>query len=478
MTTAYHCFRIRSDHLPKVSRTMSSALSSSAKKSQSKAEAWQQVFGIQTDPFVNNFRSFYPGGQRQENLNALRHLAHYSNRILLVTGNKDSGKTFLLDRLCACEKEALKLARIKPKLLQSRTNLLRNMAEMIDLSVNSKTTNADLIDKIRMSCEKRFASGFKTLFIIDDAQDLSNDSLELLVSFFRPETQPVCGLLLLSQVQIIGQIRKICARSNAQPFHQIQLKTFTQGETVAYVEHYLASAGWDKSVALSPQICARLHLLGQGLPGRINRIAPSVLLSESMPPCLISRRHLLLFSGVLAAVLSLTFIVIGYQYLLDDGDSKAEAMGKQTTGKQKVTLKTPGSEDFKLTNEQRLPPQVLALNKQLNEEQEKLTAESVSQPQSSHLRTQDWIDAQAEGSWTIQILGVRDEKIALSFLKESPFTGDYFYVKSSYKSEDWYVVLQGVYPSKEASKTGLRKLPAKLRSSGAWPRSLAGLQSR
>jgi len=263
------------------------------------------------DPFNIKEKPFFAGGQRQENLETLRHMVHFSDRILLLTGESGSGKTFLLERLCAYEEAALKIVRIKSELLQGSSSLLQQMADASGLPIQPGELPSELASRLKLACEKRFSNGFRTLFVIDNAHELSDDSVDMLIPLFRQDPTEAMGLLLLAQPQIIGQIQKRVSGFDRQPIYQIQLRNFTQTETTAYTEYYLENFGWDKSIALAADLQNLLREAGGGIPGRINRIASSVLLTEQSKPARPMQKPVYLFFGgtALAMVLALVLFV-------------------------------------------------------------------------------------------------------------------------------------------------------------------------
>lgn len=557
------------------------------KNNQYNAEAWHTAFGIHSDPFAAKAKPFFSGSGRQENLDALRHLAHFSNRILLVTGDKGSGKSLLLEKLCDLESSALKIIKVKPKLLQGSASLVEQLADMNGLTIGEDDSVEDLLAKISGVCASRFKNGYRTLFVFDDAHELSDDSLELLVSLAAQDlAESVFGILLFAQPQIIEQIRKLLSANAQQPFHQIQLKNLNKAETLAYVEAYLAHAGWRKKNHLPQKLSEKLYEIGRGNPGRINRLAATVLLAEAPRKLPFSVSLPMIFGVGAAIAIFASIILVSVSYhstsisqveiesarveipvaidLSSEGKARESELMGQTTenpsnfgpeyddrnlfvdaeldeilGEDAVTrndqikvssasidsgnedtpsnvnenqfeqgltetttenaqpvqnepVTSSGSVNDTAAGEQMGREESIAMDTNATDDRNEVSRKnqvtdsavvsqlddrsgSESAQVSSLKRSTSWLAGQPVDSWTIQILGSYSEATATKLLDSLVTKDGFYYVKSTYRGKQWFVVLNGVYPTKEAARSGLKKLPKKLRDAGAWIRSLSGL---
>ncbi|WP_020410310.1 AAA family ATPase [Hahella ganghwensis] len=310
------------------------------------AEQWRQQFGLSFDPFHAESvgsRCFFGGAQRQELLDNLRHLVHFSDHILVVTGDKGSGKTCLLEQLTEYEKEALKIVWLRPKLLEGRASLIVQMAKLLGVVVAKGDSTETLSNRILETCSNQYSHGLRTLFVIDDAHELSDESIELLAKRFNPRLSGAFGLVLLAQQQMVEQIRRLFPESQSQPFHQLQLRNFSQSDTADFVLKHLQQAGWTGSPGIDQEALIKIHKLGKGLPGRIVRTASSVLLSgvDSVASGhgRISQMNLL-FAGLVGLALVLAVILISLQY-----DQDEEAVVDEVVEQSRYTIALPVSSD-------------------------------------------------------------------------------------------------------------------------------------
>lgn len=89
---------------------------------------------------------------------------------------------------------------------------------------------------------------------------------------------------------------------------------------------------------------------------------------------------------------------------------------------------------------------------------------------------EDWILGLNAGSYTLQLLGARDEKSVQSFARKYDKNKQMAYYKTWLKGKPWYVVIFGEFDSKEHAQAALVGLPKELRDKKPWTRSLKDIQ--
>ncbi len=88
---------------------------------------------------------------------------------------------------------------------------------------------------------------------------------------------------------------------------------------------------------------------------------------------------------------------------------------------------------------------------------------------------ENWLLNQHPESFTLQLIGVGDAKGVHRFLSSQRLSGDVAYFQTLRNGKPWFIVVTGVYPSRAAAVAARDRLPAKLRKSGAWPRTLGSV---
>ncbi|EAR21728.1 hypothetical protein NB231_03325 [Nitrococcus mobilis Nb-231] len=91
---------------------------------------------------------------------------------------------------------------------------------------------------------------------------------------------------------------------------------------------------------------------------------------------------------------------------------------------------------------------------------------------------EDWLANRAGNHYTIQLIAGHQKQTLERFLEQHPRVEDKAHVvQARHQGRAWHVLITGDYPSREAARNALRRLPRALRDSGSWVRSFASLRS-
>lgn len=89
---------------------------------------------------------------------------------------------------------------------------------------------------------------------------------------------------------------------------------------------------------------------------------------------------------------------------------------------------------------------------------------------------ENWLLQQPDSYYTLQLLGSRDEQAVQRFIKKHHLPArQTAYYRGQYKGGKWFVVLYGVYPSRNDAAKHIADLPEKIRRQNPWPRPLASI---
>lgn len=78
--------------------------------------------------------------------------------------------------------------------------------------------------------------------------------------------------------------------------------------------------------------------------------------------------------------------------------------------------------------------------------------------------------------YTIQLLGVSNEKAARDYVAAQANKNNLLVFKSKRQGKDWYVVIAGRYPGVAQARQAITTLPASQREAGPWPREVKTIQ--
>lgn len=208
----------------------------------------------------------------------LMHCIHMRKGFLLFTADVGLGKStlsrYLINNL---ENQKTDISLVLNTFLQG-VELLKAINEDFGLSVEGGVK--EQLDALNAFLLERYSNGQNCLIIIDDAQNLTTESLEMirLISNFEVSTHKLVQILLIAQPEImltlnLPQIRQLKSRIALH----IELAPFSELEVHDYVYFRLNGAGNYQNIKLLPKAVKKLHQLSRGYPRRINLIMDRAL---------------------------------------------------------------------------------------------------------------------------------------------------------------------------------------------------------
>ncbi|MBZ0222676.1 MAG: AAA family ATPase [Dokdonella sp.] len=204
-----------------------------------------------------------------------------SGGFVQLTGEVGTGKTTLCRLLLEQLPENTCVALVlNPKL--SPVELVETVCEELKLDIEGKRGSLKaLTDTLNVFLLDAYAQGLRVVLIIDEAQNLSTESLEqvrLLTNLETP-TQKLLQIILLGQPELRELLEKPELRQLAQRITaRYHLTPLDGAETEAYVRHRMAVAGCTRQPFTRLGIKALFRRSG-GVPRLINIIADRALMA-------------------------------------------------------------------------------------------------------------------------------------------------------------------------------------------------------
>ncbi|HSN00938.1 MAG TPA: AAA family ATPase [Rudaea sp.] len=204
-----------------------------------------------------------------------------SGGFVQLTGEVGTGKTTLCRLLLEQLPENTRVALVlNPKL--SPVELLETICEELKLDIaGRKGSLKSLVDTLNIYLLDAYAQGLRVVLIVDEAQELSTESLEqvrLLTNLETP-TQKLLQIILLGQPELRDKLHQPELRQLAQRITaRYHLMPLDRGESEAYVRHRLAVAGTARS-PFSRLGLRALYRRSGGVPRVINVIADRALMA-------------------------------------------------------------------------------------------------------------------------------------------------------------------------------------------------------
>ncbi len=297
---------------------------------QSKAlkEQMLEHLELRSDPFVPGQGPLYLGAQRQHILEAIRHMGIFGDLILLLLGDRGAGKTTLLRHFAAEQNDQLQTHFLAAGGEFSGQGVIARIRQLLGLvAVEGETQEQEL-----MRCMQAMQLHFKrtqrrALLIVDDAESLPLIELRCLLKLFSALPEEAPAVLLLSGAPELSSLVTAEAGTDTETrVHALPLKPFTRDEVLEYLQLCLQAVGYAGELQLSDQQAATLAEGGKGLPGRINRVFPAVMMGakvfETAPANAAGMESVSKILAGVVALLLLSFGFVAYQYGLFASDPR------------------------------------------------------------------------------------------------------------------------------------------------------------
>ncbi|MGM0743269.1 MAG: ExeA family protein [Pseudomonadota bacterium] len=193
--------------------------------------------------------------------------------ITLITGEVGAGKTTLLHKFLKGIGDDVKIGLVS-NASGSRGELLRWVLMALDQPADRNATYVDLFDAFQRYLIEEYSHGHRVILIIDEAQNLSIESLEELRMFtnINSNKDELLQLVLVGQPELRDTIRrpdlKQFAQRIAASFH---LNAMNEKTVISYIAHRLRVAGASRNL-FAEAACKLIHQQSGGVPRLVNQL--------------------------------------------------------------------------------------------------------------------------------------------------------------------------------------------------------------
>ncbi|MGM0594949.1 MAG: SPOR domain-containing protein [Pseudomonadota bacterium] len=218
---------------------------------------------------------FYVDPARSQILDMLQHLTQYSEELLLVSGPQGSGKSTLLDQFQQRAESHWRICRVEGGERLEADTLFSRIAECFGIDVAAAKDNllAEFQRQLGLLQEQQLP-----VLIIDDAQALSDDALEIVMHLaaLAGEHGKLIRIILFASASLEQRLAAERFAEMPQP-HRLVIKPMEESEVAAYLAHRLHTAGYQGEALFNGREVKRLHKQSAGLPGPLNEAAHQML---------------------------------------------------------------------------------------------------------------------------------------------------------------------------------------------------------
>jgi general secretion pathway protein A len=228
----------------------------------------EKPFAITPDP-----RYLYLSERHAEALAHLLYGINESGGFIQLTGEVGTGKTTVVRTLLSRVPHHADVAVIlNPRV--TPVEFLLTICEELGLEISGADRNSvkQMIDALNRRLLEAHAEGRRIIVIVDEAQNLSADTLEqvrLLTNLETP-TQKLLQIILIGQPELRVLLDRTDLRQLAQRITgRYHLEPLSREETSGYVRHRLRVAGAAEEIFTASAL-TEVHRVSQGIPRVIN----------------------------------------------------------------------------------------------------------------------------------------------------------------------------------------------------------------
>lgn len=454
-------------------------------------------------------------------LELLQHLSLYSELVILFSGEKGMGKTFIAQALIASREDPDQSLMIDADFLSTYLDILQQIAQHIDLAEldNVEALESQVIGRCQQLLDDEQGS---FLLIVDDADQLSNEVLLNLnqLALIQPNALHVMFLATPALEEVLSELPEPHA-----PLHIMQVDCLTESESEIVLLEQFPDQDWS-----GEQVDYMLKQ-AKGSPGKLMYIAQQLAAGagdqgDQKEKSKFPITHIAAMLLV-ASVLIVSFLYKNSQTTAIEAPQTSQIEAVSVTSvatvdpevqiKEEVTAVKDASEeeiDFNF-----IEPVSVSSNSSIEgnvdgsitqSDQASIDSPVVKSPvvKSPRIKdstitnkkvTDDAVSATKTDragksisfsideerllsakstTFATQLFASYSEKSAQTFIQDNKTkVGALLYYRTEYKGKPWFVVVSGPFESKDIARAEVAKLPASLRKQKPWVRSIEPIQA-
>lgn len=497
---------------------------------------YYEHFGLTQPPFkiTPNTDFFFGGGNRGPILEALIYAITQGEGIVKVTGEVGSGKTMLCSMLQTRLAESVETVYLANPSV-SPEEILHAIAFELQLQITRDESRLAVMHAIQDYLLKRHAEGKRVVLFVEESQGMPIATLEeiRLLSNLETKSDKLLQIVLFGQPELDENLRQNQIRQLKERItHSFRLEPLTGPETREYLMFRLRAAGYRGPDLFSDAIIREIARVSGGLTRRINLIADKALLAafaenthtlrqkhvdaairdsefahQQYQPAPKARSPWILGVGLLIAGMAAGAVLFALLGGPRQAPVAAPAATVAPSPAPAATNPAPGSDNLsnKTNTYSETPKPGTAVERASETAAAPLPAAStspqavtatvveaakpaapVSAPATAKLlqerltATTAWLNASPPQTYTIQLLGARDEQQLnqhLRIIANIIEINNVFVYRTLAKGEPALTMTWGSFDSQRAAREAMAQLPARLKTYRPLLRTVQGIRT-
>ncbi|SEM42790.1 general secretion pathway protein A [Syntrophus gentianae] len=241
---------------------------------------YESFYGLKENPFnlTPDPSYLFMSKVHEDAYTHLEYAIVESKGFVVITGEIGSGKTTLINLLLNKIKQNIQVGVINQTLV-SPTQFLKMVCQEFELPTDSRD-KAELLDLIHSFLLKQFARKKRVTLIIDEAQNLPDNTVEeiRMLSNLESEKHHLIQMILVGQPELKYKLQQ----KRLEQFVQrvtvyCHLSGLDRDETAHYIRHRLSIAGSENPELFTEEAIDAIHRYARGIPRLINILCDAAL---------------------------------------------------------------------------------------------------------------------------------------------------------------------------------------------------------
>lgn len=240
-------------------------------------------FGLQRLPFNNtpDPSFYYSTPDHEEALATLQYATQQRRGFVLVTGEIGAGKT-LIGRIFLRQMDTNSTTAVISQTHLTGRQLLAAICSEFGLPAPAEATNLELTQTLQEFLVEQFARNRFVVVLLDEAQNLPDESFEELrmLGNLEADDAKLLQVCILGQPELRERFRKPSMKQLDQRlFRRFHLPSLSRQQTGEYILHRLGVSGCRNENLFTQDAIERIFAASGGIPRLINQICDNALLT-------------------------------------------------------------------------------------------------------------------------------------------------------------------------------------------------------